>query len=60
MRKSAVTVLLLLAFFLGILGGALDVRFYGTPFVTLNGGITYGDCGVEIWGVPGHYCGQDY
>jgi hypothetical protein len=34
------------------------VRSYGTPFRTLNGGITYGQCGIEVWGEPGHFCGD--
>lgn len=36
----------------------LGVREYGTPFETRNGGITYGNCGIEIWGTPGHFCGD--
>lgn len=37
---------------------AWDVRLYGTPFQTQNGGVTYGECGVEVWGEPGHFCGD--
>lgn len=35
-----------------------NLRWYGTPGQTQNGGITYGQCGVEIWGEPGHFCGD--
>lgn len=44
-----------------VIGGAAlaGVRTYGTPGETLNGGITYGACGIEVWGTPGHFCGND-
>lgn len=36
-----------------------QVGTYGTPGVTLNGGVTFGDCGIEVWGEPGPFCGND-
>lgn len=37
----------------------LGVREYGVPGQTLNGGVTWGDCGFELWGDPGHFCAVD-
>ncbi len=48
-----------------LIGAALTVsllaglREYGIPGITQNGGITYGRCGIELWGSPGHFCDQD-
>lgn len=50
------TVLLLL--FVLAFAISLGLREYGVPFSTQNGGITYGQCGIEIWGQPSHFCGD--
>lgn len=37
----------------------VGVRTYGIPGQTLNGGVTLGRCGVEVWGIPGTFCDVD-
>lgn len=60
-KRIALTLrILLILTFLACLAYALGMRTYGTPFSTQNGGITYGQCGIEIWGPDGagHFCGD--
>lgn len=60
MSAVRATVLMLLGLLLSVgIAAALGVREYGTPGVTENGGITYGRCGIELWGIPGHFCDVD-
>jgi hypothetical protein len=54
MRKVLIVALMVLA-----LAALRGVREYGVPGKTQNGGITYGNCGVELWGEPGHFCNND-
>lgn len=58
--RLALPVTLLVLLFVAACVLAWNVRIYGTPFVTENGGITLGDCGFEVWGPEGAgtFCGD--
>jgi hypothetical protein len=53
LRLLVAAVTLVMAVTTGLVG------WYGQPGTTLNGGVTVGDCGFELWGQPGPFCVGD-